>query len=748
MIYGSNDAANLTTGTGRWARMYTVNIDPSTGARTLIDNGSAGYAVNQLDVTITQNENWISGQSDVRLNTTETYKDKEGHILLKRTYNYTTALQTLSTYYVYDDFGNLCYVLPPQANPDAGLSSASNQSTLNALCYQYTYDQKDRQITKQLPGKGQEATVYNLVDKPICTQDANQLGRQEWAYVKYDALGRVVLKGVQRSNTSTQAALQTTVTNGLLANTYTEWEKPGTSLQGYTNTAYPTTNAVSLTVMYYDGYTFTGMPSTFATPSGASTMTKGLLTGTKTAVLNTMYNATPDMLWTAHYYDDLGRATQTYSQHYLGGTLSIYNYDYLTNSFDFTNEVTAATRQHYIQNSTNTASILNATIANSYTYDHVGRKTQTTETINSGTRVILAQNSYNEVGQLSSKGLHSTDDVAFYQNIFFAYNERGWLKSSTADLFTEQLQYNNNALNVSGFTAQYNGNIASQTRTAGATPTTTSYTYSYDYLNRLHAATSTDNYSETGVTYDLNGNITALQRTAGTTTAIDNLAYTYTNSAGTYTNQVQSITDAATDASGKGYPSGTFTYGYDANGNINADNSKTLTISTYNELDLPQNLTKSGASITYTYDASGRKLRKVSTVGAGTTTDYIDGIEYDSGAIAFVETEEGRAILSGGTVNYEYNLTDHLGDARLSFDTHVATPTQTQQDDYYAFGYEISRGTTTSPKNEYLYNKKELQEEFTEYDYGARFYDPVMVRWNTIDPMAEKLIDDGRLIIT
>jgi RHS repeat-associated protein len=41
-------------------------------------------------------------------------------------------------------------------------------------------------------------------------------------------------------------------------------------------------------------------------------------------------------------------------------------------------------------------------------------------------------------------------------------------------------------------------------------------------------------------------------------------------------------------------------------------------------------------------------------------------------------------------------------------------------------------------KNEYLYNKKELQEETQEYDYGARYYDPVIARWNTIDPLAEK----------
>ncbi len=80
-------------------------------------------------------------------------------------------------------------------------------------------------------------------------------------------------------------------------------------------------------------------------------------------------------------------------------------------------------------------------------------------------------------------------------------------------------------------------------------------------------------------------------------------------------------------------------------------------------------------------------------------------------------------------------MTDHLGNNRVTFDQ---TNGKKSEDDYYPFGLNVARGTIPSLRNHYLYNKKELQDELNQYDYGARFYDPVIARWTSVDPLAEK----------
>jgi RHS repeat-associated protein len=341
---------------------------------------------------------------------------------------------------------------------------------------------------------------------------------------------------------------------------------------------------------------------------------------------------------------------------------------------------------------------------------------------------LLSQNAYNEIGQLQTKNLHSTGG-AFFQSVGYAYNERGWLISSSAPMFAMQLYYN------TGTSKQYNGNIAYQYY---GTPgnLNKNYTYTYDNLNRLTGGVSSDSFNETGITYDVMGNITALNRYQGSSGLIDQLGYTYNS-----TNQVQSIADAS--GSNTGLVNGTTTYSYDANGNMasnaNSSNATQNKSFTYNLLNLPMVATVSNGTATYTYDAAGEKLRKVSVInGVTTTTEYISGIQYKNTttAVDFIQTEEGKAVNNSGSYDYNYYLGDNLGNTRVTFGTKTGAAVLYQQDDYYPFGLENNR-SVSSPKNEYLYNGKELQEEFTEYDYSKRFYDLVVARWTTIDPKAE-----------
>ncbi|MFE3872475.1 DUF6443 domain-containing protein, partial [Flavobacterium sp. ZS1P70] len=102
------------------------------------------YSPNELYKTITKDENWSA--SDLNNKTTEEFKNKEGQVILKRTYsnykdingNITATNAAHDTYYIYDIYGNLTFVLPPKAE---GLTDIA---TLNNLSYQYTYDYRNR----------------------------------------------------------------------------------------------------------------------------------------------------------------------------------------------------------------------------------------------------------------------------------------------------------------------------------------------------------------------------------------------------------------------------------------------------------------------------------------------------------------------------------------------------------------------------------------------------------------------------
>lgn len=128
------------------------------------------------------------------------FKDKEGYIVLKRVK--ASENNYADTYYVYDDFNMLRFVISPEGSNLITGSFDYSSEPAGKYVYFYKYDNRKRLIEKKLPGKESEYIVYNQVDMPIMFQNGNMrkmIGSSkanEWQYTKYDALGRIIITGI------------------------------------------------------------------------------------------------------------------------------------------------------------------------------------------------------------------------------------------------------------------------------------------------------------------------------------------------------------------------------------------------------------------------------------------------------------------------------------------------------------------------------------------------------------------------
>ena len=199
-------------------------------------------------------------------------------------------------------------------------------------------------------------------------------------------------------------------------------------------------------------------------------------------------------------------------------------------------------------------------------------------------------------------------------------------------------------------------------------------------------------------------------------------------------------------------------YDYDDNGNLIRDDNKYITNIKYNYLNLPVEISfwNGYASVKFTYDANGTKLMKSLFVNGTNTTNryYVNGIEYTGASITgtdavpdMIQNAEGYSKRNtSGNYDDNYVLRDHLGNTRLVFqdkngDGVIDKTTEiVQVNAYYPFG--MNHGANVNGANgafKYQYNGKELNDDYglNWNDYGARFYDPSLGRWNVIDPMLE-----------
>ncbi|RZK25652.1 MAG: hypothetical protein EOO43_04950 [Flavobacterium sp.] len=425
--------------------LYKVAIDANGNPSLIRTNNNALYPIDALERVAFQDENGTNNGS--LAGSTLECKDRDGRIVVKRKYNNNgNTVDTLSTYYVYDDFGNLGFVLPPAANPDN--DGAISQATLDNYCYQYIYDGRQRVKAKKLPGKGWEFIVYNRLDQAILTQDSLQRMKspQQWTANKYDAQGRPVINAMFISNELTPGKNCLNDVQNNADTSLTFWESRSDTGIGYTILSYPSTNLTILAVHYFDNYNIPNLPneSAYNQFSNFTKMTRGLQTASMVKV-----DGISHYLWNVNYYDDESQVVRTIKQHYKGGSISTNNFDVTNNTYDYTGLVVEKIRRHYV------SGVENLFVKNSFKYDAWGRIVDTYQTtsksINTSQNipVLLSRIEYNEIGQISRKRLHSTNSGStFAQDILYSYNERGWLKNQESPLFNLTLNYESDVKDV------------------------------------------------------------------------------------------------------------------------------------------------------------------------------------------------------------------------------------------------------------------------------------------------------------
>ncbi|MGN7823340.1 DUF6443 domain-containing protein [Chitinophaga sp. 22536] len=495
------------------------------------------YDAGQLTVDITTDED---GGQIVE------YKDKSNRMILRKLRGVASPgsahMGWLCTYYIYDDLNNLRFVIPP-LGVEKITGTWNTAAIADGLCFQYTYDDRNRMITKKMPGAGVVEMVYDVRDRLVFTRDSSQRVQNIWHVTFYDQLNRPVETALYNRSISREA-LQGQM-NGAVNNSGTSnYVFPGaadlvTAYHEPARTVYEATNSVTLesgfdtgdgadadmrinpslttgaanitvsnplpdifsngtltplTYTFYDNYNFPGVQGTvssdfnmptdegnsFVEPVTVGNLTKGMVTGTRIRILGT-----DTWLTSTTYYNDKGRVSQVVADNAAGST------DVITSRYDFNGKVVSTYQRHKNGRSGLTPQ---TTVLTTMVYDDQGRVKAINKRLNDNPALArtIARNTYDKIGQLSAKelGINGTGEPLERQT--FDYNLRGWLRSISKDYldngsagshFGQELNYDY------GFSVPaFNGNIAGIRWKGWNDQAQRAYGYTYDAISRLKGA--------------------------------------------------------------------------------------------------------------------------------------------------------------------------------------------------------------------------------------------------------------------
>ena len=655
------------------------------------------------------------------------------------------------TYYVYDDLWNLAAVLPPEAATrmsGQGTWNVYDSEVVRQYCYVYLYTNFNARNPSYILLPGQEETYasYDATDQAVLTRDGNMKDSGRFLLSAPDIFGRPALRGFCAA--SGYASLPETP---VVARRAASGAAADSTLMGYSLTGIAVNDPQILEVTYYDDYSFIGhygAPGSdrlgFAAKEGFQSTpasAKGLATGGASALTDTASAGTA-MLFTAIYYDDLGRELQRVSTNHLGGT------DRVTTAYDFRGLPVRTLREHSVPGKPAVSELMESE------YDRQGRHLRTTYSINGTTARTLRADSYDELGRLDRTLLHGSETMA----VSYGYDVRSRPESMRSDVYSQTLSFT-----PSGIVSR------KEWKANGPSESRRSYDYTYNGLGFLtrarydDASGGADNFT-VDYSYDLQGNLLTVERRGRYDdhprhNLIDDMTYEYSG------NQLTRISDAQPGP----YTYNTVTFRddadldteftYDGCGNMTSDLNRGVTAISYQpSTGRPVEIrTSAGAVTRHLRDAAGNRLRSVRTLlsqtpeapalellltGANsqtdsTVTDRVEGrYVYEEGELVRIEHADGYIDNPlAEEPDYRYFVRDHTGsNVAVTGTPHGGSY---QINHYYPFGMPL--GCDYCPwVQDRKFGGKELDRVsgLNLMDFEERIYDPTTGRFYTPDPLS------------
>ena len=686
---------------------------------------------------------------------TETFTDMRGIKVAERHGEGVTA-------YVYDDYGDLRYILPPGAEAGGSRSSV----TMKELAYWFDYDDYGRCVLRKAPGMAEEKMVYDPADRMVAMHSRDHADGV-WRLFFYDGCGREVM--VLDATISDAEAMSL----GNACHTAT-FKGPEGEVQDFSIT--PTleinlANAEIVTQRFYDTYYFRealGLKDYGFKPLGVEY-------GSSTGKLTGLFNGEG---YEVYYYNPWGLECQREASGFnVGRRTTKYNFDLSVSEVHTTYDGLYPDRDIY------------------YSYDDCGRRTQMLVTEHRTRDGVAHTDSATIKYEYGPTGLMEAV-VMGPSRKKITYDIHGWqLKAETelhpsygGDKYIERLYY----ADTKSAHPRYNGFVSRKEWQKHA------YDYEYDPNGFLTDATYSElpgNTQATGTNqgvkfdrsvsleYDVRGNVKKIQRKGAidrhpsgklTFGLIDNLEAKYMGNrltsltkplilkldeSGLQTNDMDMT--AAFDVSsdiGISVPDIKRDIAvvisqpkYDAAGRLVSDESRNVIDAVYDNNGYLTEVTVGGCSVKYRRDGLGNLLSAEYTTPDGSGKDVKGDMSdrtvlYDGDGHVSVNGTLEMSRFEGGYFNAEgkpyYYLTDYQGNVVRVIDKYGVSR---QGMDYYPYGepwvewdWTLADTYPTFNKNRFLYGGKERITQFglRLYNFEARMYRAQLGRFSTPDKKA------------